>query len=220
MDESYQSDTTQLTGQRILGLFREMDDLLEEPASILVVGGAALAVHWHEQNTRLRWTMDIDFAPLAYPDFPDQSTYKVDIVTKSMPAHFETLSSIIARGQSLDPKWLNNDVVNVMVPDVEYEPTELFRGHKLYVDRPSLRVLLAMKLVARRNAKDLPDAIQLAKETGINTYERMRLLVEDTFGEEHLDFDVDDFIYDVESTYQFLHGKERGRFTERDLGLQ
>lgn len=211
---------TELTGPRVLGLFRLLDELLEEPTSILVVGGAALAVHWHEQNIRRRSTRDIDFAPISYTDFPEGSTYTVDIATPSMPAHIMRASQIIAGRETIEPDWLNNQVINVMVPDVEYEPTEMFCGHRLDVYRPSLRVLLAMKLMARRETKDLSDAIQLALETGIDSTEKMLRLVEDTFGEEYIAFDVQDFISDVEYRYRLLHGRESGGFSERDFGLQ
>ena len=214
------SDPTDLNGPRILSLFRLLDEVLEEPTSILVVGGAALAVHWHEQNIRQRSTRDIDFAPIAYHDFPEHSTYTVDIATPSMPAHIMNASEIIAERETVEPDWLNNKVINVMAPDVEYEPTEMFCGHRLDVYRPSLKVLLAMKLKARREAKDLSDAIQLALETGIDSTEKMLLLVEDTFGEEHVAFDVQDFISDVEYRYRLLHGRESGAFSERDFGLQ
>lgn len=211
---------TELTGPRILGLFRLLDEALEKPTSILVVGGAALAVHWHEQNIRRRSTKDIDFAPISYTDFPERSTYTVDIATPSMPAHIMSASEIIAERETIEPDWLNNKVINVMVPDVEYEPTEMFCGYRLDVYRPSLKVLLAMKLMARRETKDLSDAIQLALETGIDSTEKMLRLVEDTFGEEYIAFDVQDFISDVEYRYRLLHGRESGAFSERDFGLQ
>ena len=217
------SDPTELDGQRIRGLFRLLDDLLDEPTSILVVGGAALSVHWHDQSSRPRATRDIDFAPIAYDDFPERSTFKVDIDNLSMPDHLEKISRIIASRHPLDVKWLNNDVVNVMKlemkSEMEYEPEVMFRGERLTVYRPSLKVLFAMKLKARREAKDLSDAVQLALETGINSTEKMLRLVEDAFGEENIDFDVHDFIDDVDFRYQMLHGRERGRFSERDFGL-
>lgn len=220
METTSGSYPTELTGPRILGLFRMLDEILEKPTSILVVGGAALAVHWFEQNIRLRSTRDIDFVPIAYADFPERITYTVDIATTSVPAHIIKAAEKIAEQETVEPDWLNNKVINVMMPDVEYEPTEMFHGHRLDVYRPSLRVLLAMKLKAGREDKDLSDAIQLAYETDINSYQKMLLLVEDTFGEDNIVFAVEDFISDVEYRYRLLHGRDSGEFFERDFGLQ
>lgn len=162
------------------------------PAELLVVGGAALAVHWMQLGSYDRVTFDVDIVPVLTP--PERVTFAVDTLTIPLPHHLQQAARAVSRREGLDARWLNNDVRDAVASIDNLEPELLFSGRNLQVYRPSLPVLLAMKLTAHREDKDLADAVELTGETGINTVDGMLSLLEKVYGPNHITADMRGFI--------------------------
>ena len=195
----------QLDGPRILDLFEEVDHLLRERVEILVVGGAALAVHWHQNATYRRVTFDIDSARASsFFSDPDRTTLVVDTVSRMTPLPLRDAVWAIAERQCLDEDWINNDVVTKMPAEVDYLPTLIFDGKFLRVYRPALTILLAMKLKSARMDKDLLDAARLAGETKITDKKDLLRLLEFTYGVEIADTERKEFLEKVVKEHTLL----------------
>ena len=78
--------------------------------------------------------------------------------------------------------WLNN-AAGLYTPISDLEAEVLYRSDTLTIEAPGPRILLAMKLHARRD-KDLDDAARLVAETGISEEEPLLSLVAEAFGAE------------------------------------
>lgn len=100
----------------------------------------------------------------------------------------------VSRREGLTGRWFNNDVRDAVPPPEKLEPQILFSGRNLEAYRPSLRVLLAMKLTAHREDKDLADSVILTGETGIDTVDGMTGLLENVYGPDHITPEMRDFI--------------------------
>lgn len=83
------------------------------------------------------------------------------------------------------------------------------------VYRPSLKILLAMKLKSSRMNKDLLDAARLADETGIQRVRDLTALVEDVYGPKEITPRVEEFIDRTVEQYLQLRWQKAGR--ELDL---
>lgn len=123
--------------ERLKGLLQELSDDLESrgvKAQLFVVGGAAMALAYDRQ----RVTQDID-------------------------AFFEPTSEVresataIAERHGLEPDWLN-DAAKGFLPPADARPSTVFESDALLVQIPSPEYLLAMKLHASRDDRDLNDA--------------------------------------------------------------
>ena len=183
----------ELDGPRIWRILHKIDSSLQgRPAEILVVGGAALAVHWMHQGAYDRLTYDVDMVTVLTP--PERVTFAVDTLNITLPHHLQQAVRAASRSERLEGRWFNNDVRDAVPPPGKLEPEILFSGRNLEAYRPSLRVLLAMKLTASRERKDLTDAVQLAGETGIDTAEAMAGLLEDVYGPDHITPEMRAFI--------------------------
>lgn len=192
-------ETQKLTGWRILQIYQKLDSHLQRPVQILVVGGAALAVHWYQQGTRERVTHDVDMTTIHKAD---TTPLVVDVVSNALPKYLVEAALEVAEEQNMFTDWLNNRVTNVMPEEVDYQPELIWRGEHLEVYRPSLTVLLAMKLKSARDPKDLDDAVFLADELGVATAEDQQRLVADTYGPDNLTTNIRQFINKVVATYQ------------------
>ena len=186
----------ELDGRRILELYGKIDALLKRTTEVLVVGGAALAVHWYVRGTYSRGTADIDAARTmsAFTD-PRRTTFVVDAINAWLPPHLQQVLDEIAQRESLTDDWFNNKVVNTMPSEgMDYQPRMAYRGDKFGVYHPSPEKLLAMKLKSSRMDKDLLDAARLADETGISRVRDLKSLVEDAYGPGQITPRVEDFI--------------------------
>lgn len=184
---------SELDGPRIWRLLHKIDSNLQgRPAEILIVGGAALAVHWMHQGACERLTYDVDMVTVLTP--PERVAFAVDTLTITLPHHLQQAVRAVSRREGLTGRWFNNDVRDAVPPPGKLEPEILFSGRNLEAYRPSLRVLLAMKLTAHRERKDLNDAVILAGETGIDTVAGMTGLLESIYGPEHITPEMREFI--------------------------
>ena len=115
---------------------RAMD--LDEPLTMLVVGGAAISMQWDPR----RYTKD------------------VDVVSQGLPPMLWKVVADVAKsreGVALD--WLNAAAqLMVPVPDFDPEPTLVYEGQNIHVYGASARYVLAMKAVSARitDIADLP----------------------------------------------------------------
>lgn len=206
----------ELDGRRILELYGKIDARLKRPTEVLVVGGAALAVHWHVKGTYPRGTADIDavHTQSVFTD-PRRTAFIVDAINPFLPPHLKQVLDDIAQQEELDDDWFNNKVINTMPDGVEYEPRMAYRGERWGVYRPSLKILLAMKLKSSRLDKDLLDAARLADETGICRVRDLTALVEDVYGPKEITPRVEEFIDRTVDQYLQLRWRRAGR--ELDL---
>ena len=188
-----------LTGWRILQIYEKLDSYLQRPAHILMVGGGALAVHWYEQGIRERVTYDVDVTTIT---MEDAAPLVVDVMSKSLPEYLVDAAIRVAEEQNMFTNWLNNKVTNIMPKGVDYQPEIIYSGENLEVYRPSLAVLMAMKLKSGRDAKDFEDAVFLADELNITTEEHQQRLIIDTYGPDHLTPDTRRFITRVVGAQQ------------------
>ena len=183
----------ELDGPRIWRILHKIDSNLQgRPAEIMIVGGAALAVHWMHQGAYDRLTYDVDIVTVLTP--PERVTFAVDTLTVTLPHHLQQAVRAVSRREGLTGRWFNNDVRDAVPPPEKLEPEILFSGRNLEAYRPSLRVLLAMKLTAHREDKDLADAVILTGETGIDTVDGMTGLLEDVYGPDHITPEMREFI--------------------------
>ena len=117
-------------------LGRVMD--LDEPLTMLVVGGAAISMQWD----------------------PGRYTKDVDVVSQGLPPMLWKVVADVAEGrEGVDRDWLNAAAqLMVPVPDFDPEPTLVYEGQNIHVYGASARYVLAMKAVSARavDIKDLP----------------------------------------------------------------
>ena len=111
---------------------------LDEPLTMLVVGGAAISMQWD----------------------PGRLTRDVDVVSEGLPPKLWQVVADVAEGQDrVASDWLNAAArIGALAPDFDPEPTLLYRGQNLHVYGASARYVLAMKAVAGRpvDIKDMP----------------------------------------------------------------
>jgi len=140
--------STRLDATRIRGLFTELSQRLTErgvSAQLFVVGGAAITLAYD----RGRSTRDIDalFVPAS---------------------EVRKVAEALAARHGLEPDWLN-DAVKGFLPGADPNPTTVFESASLLVQIPSARYLLAMKILASRDDRDLEDAATLVNFLGYTT---------------------------------------------------
>ncbi len=145
-----------LTGCQLLALLSELDLELNNPVSLLIAGGAALAMRWN-----LRYTND------------------VDVVSEGMTAEVRAAAARVGQRYGLREDWLN-DGAKGFAPRLHTEPDLVFSGEHLQTYTASAEYLLAMKLVSARE-EDTGDIAFLVNETGMVTVDDLLRLVEDAY---------------------------------------
>lgn len=155
----------ELDADRLGGLFQELSDRLAnvgEHAQLFVVGGAAMA--------------------LAYDD---------SRVTRDVDALFEPTGAVrqvaaeMSEPHGLEPDWLNDAVKGFLPGDVQ-NTRVVFESENLLVQVPPPEYLLAMKMHAARDDRDLDDAATLFNAAGLRTADQGRELLENTYPETQL----------------------------------
>ncbi|NLC98411.1 MAG: nucleotidyl transferase [Actinomycetales bacterium] len=137
-----------LNAAKVLALFQELSDRLAGAgvaAQLFVVGGAAMALAYDDG----RVTRDVDALFVPAPE--------VRQVAEDMS---------IAHG--LEPDWLNAAAKGFLPGDDE-SPRTVFESESLLVQVPSAQYLLAMKLHASRDERDLDDAAVLFNRLGYSS---------------------------------------------------
>lgn len=154
-------DTTdELNADRLTGLFDELSGRLAqagEHAQLFVVGGAAMALAY--DGTRVTRDVDALFEP----------TGAVRQAAADMSA-----------AHGLEPDWLN-DAVKGFLPGDAQDTRTVFESEHLLVQVPSPEYLLAMKMHAARDDRDLDDAATLFNAAGLTTADQGRELLERTY---------------------------------------
>lgn len=164
-----------MDAERLRELFGELDAELagrDEPVTVLVAGGAALAFKWS-----------------------DRRTYDVDLIGGEFPADFRRAIATVADRNNLEWHWVN-DGGTAGNAALEPRPQPLYVGENFAAYSPDERYLLAMKLFAARQ-RDLDDAVRLSAETGLTTAWAMRRLFNDAYDYNVIPPQIDDFVDDV-----------------------
>lgn len=137
-----------LSAGEVLALFAELSDRLENrgvQAQLFVVGGAAMALVYNHG----RVTRDVDALFVPTPEV-------------------RQIAEEISSAHGLEPDWLN-DAVKGFLPGDDAQPVTVFESTSLLVQVPSAEYLLAMKLVASRDERDLDDAATLFDRLGYSS---------------------------------------------------
>lgn len=141
-------DGEALSTQRLHELLDELSEELEvrgELGQLFVVGGAAMALAYDETRT----TRDVDavFEPKR---------------------QLRELAAEIGGRHGLDEDWLN-DAAKGYMPGADEAARTAYESEFLLVQVPSPQYMLAMKLHASRDERDLEDAAKLATIAGVST---------------------------------------------------
>lgn len=137
-----------LDAARVLALFQELSDRLSQAgvsAQLFVVGGAAMALAYDDA----RLTRDVDALFVPAPQV-------------------RQIAEEISIAHGLEPDWLN-DAAKGFLPGDDENPATVFESESLLVQVPSPEYLLAMKLHASRDERDLDDAAVLFNRLGYTT---------------------------------------------------
>lgn len=139
------NDHGQLDANGVIALFQELSDRLakvEVSAQLFVVGGAAMALAYD----RDRVTRDVDALFIPAPEV-------------------RRIAEEMSEPHGLEPDWLN-DAAKGFLPGADEHPHTVFESESLLVQVPSPSYLLAMKLHASRDERDLNDAALLFNRLG------------------------------------------------------
>lgn len=149
-----------LDAQRVRALLQELSDRLDArgvQAQLFVVGGAAMALAYDQD----RLTRDVDALFVPAP-----------IVRQ--------IAEEISAAHGFEPDWLN-DAAKGFLPGDDARPVTVFESESLLVQVPSPEYLLAMKLHASRDERDLDDAATLFNRLGYTTAQQCIDLLADTY---------------------------------------
>jgi len=141
----------ELDAERVLALFQELSARLAAGgahAQLFVVGGAAMALAYDQG----RLTRDVDALFVPAPEV-------------------RQAAEAIAAEHGLEPDWLN-DAAKGFLPGQDEHPVTVFESEALLVQVASPEYLLAMKLHASRDERDLDDAATLFLRLGYTTAEQ------------------------------------------------
>lgn len=153
-------DAEELDADRLRELFQELSDRLAErgqQAQLFVVGGAAMALEY--DGGRVTRDVDAVFAP---------------------GPEVRQLAEELSAAHGLEPDWIN-DAVKGFMPGQDDSPRTVFESESLLVQVPSPQYLLAMKLHAARDERDLNDAATLYNKIGYTTAAEGRELLTRTY---------------------------------------
>ncbi|MBX7068734.1 MAG: hypothetical protein K1X38_05050 [Microthrixaceae bacterium] len=139
-----------LDAEGVQALFQQLSDRLDAVgvhAQLYVVGGAAMALAYDSS----RLTRDVDALFVPAPEV-------------------RAAAEAIAADHGLEPDWLN-DAAKGFLPGQDDRPVTVFESESLLVQVASPEYLLAMKLHASRDERDLDDAATLFLHLGYSTAE-------------------------------------------------
>jgi len=155
----------ELDATRLRELFQDLSDRLASrglKAQLFVVGGAAMALEY--DGDRLTRDVDAVFEPAA-----------------DVRRIVEELGVV----HNLPPDWINDGAKGFM-PGQDERPRIAFDSESLLVQVPSPEYLLAMKLHASRDERDLDDAARLFRIVGYSSAEEAVSLLERTYSQSRL----------------------------------
>ncbi|CAM3535277.1 DUF6036 family nucleotidyltransferase [Micrococcus flavus] len=149
-----------LDATHVRALFQELSDRLGAAgvhAQLFVVGGAAMALAYDQG----RLTRDVDALFIPAPEVREAA-------------------EMIGASHGLEPDWLN-DAAKGFLPGQDEHPVTVFESESLLVQVASPEYLLAMKLHASRDERDLDDAATLFLRLGYTTAEQGIELLTSTY---------------------------------------
>ena len=152
--------TNDLDAAKLQALFEELSARLEvrgQRAQMFVVGGAAMALEY--DGGRVTRDVDAIFEPAA---------------------EFRIIAAEVGELHGFEPDWIN-DAAKGFMPGPDESPRIVFESDALLVRVPSPEYLLAMKLHAARDERDLVDAATLYIAAGYFTAEEGQALLERTY---------------------------------------
>lgn len=138
----------ELSARRLRELLDELSAALDargEQAQLFIVGGAAMALAYDDTRT----TRDID------------ALFEPRVQVRAIAAE-------IGQRHNLDEDWLN-DAAKGFMPGSDAAARTVYTSDALVVLVPSPQYMLAMKLHASRDERDLEDAATLANLAGVIT---------------------------------------------------
>lgn len=150
----------ELDAAAVRGLFQELSERLDADgvrAQLFVVGGAAMALAYDQG----RLTRDVDALFVPAPEV-------------------RQAAEAISAAHGLEPDWLN-DAAKGFLPGQDEHPATVFESESLLVQVASPEYLLAMKLHASRDERDLDDAATLFGRLGYTTAEQGINLLTNTY---------------------------------------
>lgn len=150
----------ELDAEDVRALFQELSDRLAASgvhAQLFVVGGAAMALAYDQG----RLTRDVDALFVPAPEV-------------------RQAAEAIGTAHGLEPDWLN-DAAKGFLPGQDEHPTTVFESDSLLVQIASPEYLLAMKLHASRDERDLDDAATLFDRLGYTTAQQGLDLLTSTY---------------------------------------
>lgn len=173
-----------LKNTEILELVAEVDYELSdrsEPISIVVVGGAAIALQWG-----------------------NRTTYDVDIASDDMPLELRLAVARVGNRRGIRPDWLN-DGVKGFVPVFSPSLKTVYEGRNLRVLGADAKYLLAIKL-RRSRIVDRIDILFLMELTGLVDKEALLDLVETAYPSWAIDVRVQ-YVID-EAVHNYMDAEE------------
>lgn len=165
---------TGLTGAELLGLLAELDAELDTPVSILIAGGAALAIRWDVRRTN-----------------------DIDAVSDDLTPEVRRAVARVGERRGVGADWLN-DGAKGFAPRLPAGSEPVFTGNRLRVYSPSAEYILAMKLVSGR-ADDMGDIRFLMGETGLSHPDELLRLVENAYPHQRIPVSVQYLIGEIAS---------------------
>lgn len=150
----------ELGAESLQELFHEFSMRLKNrdtTAHLFVVGGAAMALEYDRE----RLTRDVD------------ALFQPTQVVRE-------IASELGEKYGLEPDWLN-DAAKGFMPGNDTSPKTVFESEYLLVQVPSAQYLLAMKLHAARDERDLNDAATLFNRAGYETAQQNLELLQRTY---------------------------------------
>ena len=169
-----------LKNTEIIELIAEVDHELGDrsgPISIVVVGGAAIALQWG-----------------------NRTTYDVDVVSDDMPLELRLAVEQVGNRRGIRPDWLN-DGVKGFVPVFSPSLKAVYEGRNLLVFGADAKYLLAIKL-RRSRIVDRIDILFLMELTGLVDEEALFDLVETAYPSWTIDVRVQYMIAEAVQTYR------------------
>ena len=142
-----------LSAADLLRLFGEIDLDLTTEVSVLIGGGASLALLWGTRGTN-----------------------DVDVVSDDLTPELRAVVAKVGKKEGISEDWLN-DGAKGFVPTLTADPELIYGGQKLRVYSANAFYLLAMKLMAARS-EDFQDLLVLMEKAQVFTVDGLLDLVE------------------------------------------
>ena len=174
-----------LDAEHLRRLFAAVDRELTGEVSLLIGGGASLALLW---DTR--------------------GTYDVDVVSDDMTPELRAAVARVGTREGISQDWLN-DGAKGFVPHIPAEPQIVYRGRNLRIFSANARYLLAMKLMAARE-EDSGDILLLMEKAQMFTVEELLQLVEIAYPNHRTPVAVQYIAEDMVWQSQQPHGRASG----------